>query len=425
MRTSDSLQIIAYSRRCDFQSDQTASNQRAYRAQTRTSSSLNLRQSFILAATIEQPGFLQPSLDFTYLYAQDPGVSPSTASDLTLAGDQIPRLPEKRSSSSGSSPRPVKKLKQGQRVEQSRKSTSSEQKGAGMAGSDAGGNTTVADGVQPVNKPKRVRTGCLTCRERHLKCDEALPNCQNCRKSNRVCKRGIRLNFIDTQVQAPPVVPPTQEWTVSFLDESREIANEYKGGLSKYGVLEIEPTAQTDNSLSFDFSTSVPPPTSVAHQPLPPIQGILPDPYPEEQHNLIYESHREPPHQHAHPHTESTYSGSNMQGGSSSYGNPEQNTPAEGARDYLDTQEEVLFMQVFVEEVGLWMDSMDPMKHVSPASLWYHCDDAQIPHEQRSNSSSRFGDLCFDKIRFHYHLFSAYIVDMCLVLATASVSCSK
>jgi hypothetical protein len=24
-----------------------------------------------------------------------------------------------------------------------------------------------------------------------------------------------------------------------------------------------------------------------------------------------------------------------------------------------------LFMQVFVEEVGLWMDSMDPMKHVS------------------------------------------------------------
>lgn len=234
-----------------------------------------------------------------------------------------------------------------------------------MPGSDAGGNTTVADGVQPVNKPKRVRTGCLTCRERHLKCDEALPNCQNCRKSNRVCKRGIRLNFIDTQVQAPPVVPPTQEWTVSFLDESREIANEYKGGLSKYGVLEIEPAAQTDNSLSFDFSTSVPPPTSVAHQPLPPIQGILPDPYPEGQHNLIYETHREPSHQHAHSHTESAYSGSNIQGGSSSYGNPEQNTtPTEGARDYLDTQEEVLFMQVFVEEVGLWMDSMDPMKHV-------------------------------------------------------------
>ena len=40
-------------------------------------------------------------------------------------------------------------------------------------------------------------------------------------------------------------------------------------------------------------------------------------------------------------------------------------SPNECRRDYLDTQEEVLFMQVFVEEVGLWMDSMDSQKHVS------------------------------------------------------------
>jgi len=33
-------------------------------------------------------------------------------------------------------------------------------------------------------------------------------------------------------------------------------------------------------------------------------------------------------------------------------------------RDILNTAEETLFMQVFVEEVGLWMDSMDSMKHV-------------------------------------------------------------
>lgn len=81
---------------------------------------------------------------------------------------------------------------------------------------------------------------------------------------------------------------------------------------------------------------------------------------------MMYEPHREPPHQHAHSHTESTYSGSvQANAAPSSYGNPEpRGTPVEGARDYLDTQEEVLFMQVFVEEVGLWMDSMDPMKHV-------------------------------------------------------------
>lgn len=39
--------------------------------------------------------------------------------------------------------------------------------------------------------------------------------------------------------------------------------------------------------------------------------------------------------------------------------------------DYLVDQEEVLFMQVFVEEVGIWMDSMDSKKHVraSPCGL--------------------------------------------------------
>ena len=62
-------------------------------------------------------------------------------------------------------------------------------------------------------KAKRVRTGCLTCRERHLKCDEGVPDCNNCRKSNRECKRGIRLNFIDVQVRTPPYVPPTTEWS--------------------------------------------------------------------------------------------------------------------------------------------------------------------------------------------------------------------
>lgn len=68
-----------------------------------------------------------------------------------------------------------------------------------------------------VGKSKRVRTGCLTCRERHLKCDEGAPDCNNCRKSNRECKRGIRLNFIDIQVKDPPCLPPTAEWSCSLL----------------------------------------------------------------------------------------------------------------------------------------------------------------------------------------------------------------
>ncbi|KAG7147344.1 Adhesion and hyphal regulator 1 like protein [Verticillium longisporum] len=77
-------------------------------------------------------------------------------------------------------------------------------------------------------KSRRVRTGCLTCRERHLKCDEGTPDCLNCRKSSRECKRGVRLNFIDVQVKKPPrLLPPTVEWSVQFQDESRQIASEY------------------------------------------------------------------------------------------------------------------------------------------------------------------------------------------------------
>ena len=70
-------------------------------------------------------------------------------------------------------------------------------------------------------KSRRVRTGCLTCRERHLKCDEGLPDCVNCRKSNRECKRGVRLNFIDTQCKDPPFIPPTLEWS-GMSERARE-----------------------------------------------------------------------------------------------------------------------------------------------------------------------------------------------------------
>jgi len=34
---------------------------------------------------------------------------------------------------------------------------------------------------------KRTKSGCLTCRKRRIKCDEARPTCQNCTKSKRHC----------------------------------------------------------------------------------------------------------------------------------------------------------------------------------------------------------------------------------------------
>lgn len=34
---------------------------------------------------------------------------------------------------------------------------------------------------------KRTRTGCLTCRKRHIKCDERKPGCSNCERSKKRC----------------------------------------------------------------------------------------------------------------------------------------------------------------------------------------------------------------------------------------------
>lgn len=209
-------------------------------------------------------------------------------------------------------------------------------------------------------KPKRVRTGCLTCRERHLKCDEALPRCQNCQKSDRNCKRGVRLNFIDTQVSAPPyTAQSTREWRVNFCDESRDIASEYVGGPQRYPP----PRRKRDAGPPLPPYGYTPADSLRLHphvhhtlQPTPPTSSLFP-PFSEPTHNEIPEPifQTTPQHPSESPFPEHQTSRSSPR-----------NTliPSNNPRPYLNTPEEVLLMQVFVEEVGLWMDSMDAMKHV-------------------------------------------------------------
>lgn len=209
------------------------------------------------------------------------------------------------------------------------------------------------------SKPKRVRTGCLTCRERHLKCDEAFPRCQNCQKSDRLCKRGVRLNFIDTQTIAPPyniVHPPGTRLT--FQDESREIASEYKGGFERYPPLNHDATSEEEVTAQLDFSDVLGAPT-LSRQSLPDTPSLLP-------------TFCEPPHaETAEPmFHNSSYSAPPSSFSEQSISHTSFNMPKQpiiqpsNARPYLNSAEEVLLMQVFVEEVGLWMDSMDAMKHV-------------------------------------------------------------
>jgi len=56
-------------------------------------------------------------------------------------------------------------------------------------------------------------------------------------------------------------------------------------------------------------------------------------------------------------------------------------SPAPGAgRDYLKSQEEVLYMQVFVEEIGIWMDSMDAHKHFSRLLPFHALNEPMLLH---------------------------------------------
>ena len=224
-------------------------------------------------------------------------------------------------------------------------------------------------------RPKRVRTGCLTCRERHLKCDEGAPDCQNCKKSNRECKRGVRLNFIDTQVKTPPITPPTEEWNLIFQDESREIASEYRGGLGRYSTvtnemsnvsLKEEPTYDFTDTMSNTISNTMIDAPVLAHQQLP-SQAFPPsqtDPYSGSLQGMT--DHGQDHHQrHGSTTSDSTFS-SHTLGGVSAYTNGDQSlTSTSETRDSLTDPQELLLMQVFIEEVGIWMDSMDPYKHVS------------------------------------------------------------
>ncbi|KUI63509.1 Adhesion and hyphal regulator 1 [Cytospora mali] len=296
-----------------------------------------------------------------------------------------------------------------------------------------------------VAKPKRVRTGCLTCRNRHLKCDEAMPICLNCQKSNRKCERGVRLNFIDLKVEQPPVLLPPVDWKVQFQDESRLIASEYVGGSARYAKLDRKPVTPPTEHVGAEPTQrrkEIPVRPAPGHFlessrtiPLASTQtmyypGALSRPT-QEQTYAAYEDHitqtdsrkcgdaflamgsgPTPASSHSgHGGRPASFSLGTMhdpygmrdetvqmiqgyrssdvssvasslvpQGvaasSSGSYRHATGSGPADphdglmtpqseknGERDYLNTPEEIHYMQVFIDKVAVWMDSLDNQKH--------------------------------------------------------------
>ncbi|KAK0742128.1 hypothetical protein B0T21DRAFT_381806 [Apiosordaria backusii] len=293
------------------------------------------------------------------------------------------------------------------------------------------------------NKARRVRTGCFTCRDRHVKCDEGAPICNNCLKSNRQCKRGVRLNFAETnqQVKGPPrTAPRDKDWLVTFQDDSREIASGYKGGLESYSntpdddvnmspVDDFPPIIPNSRKPSADIQSNDTPPPRDRHafesakglsslpEPRgpyyaprvePPVhqdqvhlgggQAQIPTQLPHRTTEPFFQNPLQPPPPHNHPFTleellqnrpvyqshrrresdVSSVTSSLIPEGSN---NPQDqdNDAADGLmtpssenggsptseRDYLSTEHEINCMQVFINDVAVWMDVFDKDKHFS------------------------------------------------------------
>ncbi|KAF9872110.1 C6 zinc finger domain protein [Colletotrichum karsti] len=82
-----------------------------------------------------------------------------------------------------------------QNLAESPESTDSgSEKGAGtaakIAGRSSGVVTFAVDGRPKANRSKNTksRSGCVTCKKRRIRCDEAKPSCFNCAKSKRECE---------------------------------------------------------------------------------------------------------------------------------------------------------------------------------------------------------------------------------------------
>ncbi|KAA8652450.1 Zn(II)2Cys6 transcription factor [Aspergillus tanneri] len=273
------------------------------------------------------------------------------------------------------------------------------------------------------SRSRRVRTGCLTCRERHLKCDEALHRCQNCRKSGRICRRGVRLNFIDTQVVAPPHdLTPSSGNRVTFRDESRHIASEYVGGFERY------PPPQAD--LSVGKNSLVSPPSSSRYNmrivlSTQPGGGV---------------SHAESmncsPNGHAHliPHQ--------VLDRCASY-SPFKSAKQKRTVWAISDPEEAFLMRAFVDEVAPWMDSTDEMKHFTEILPFYTlsepmlqkafmaCGARHVFHVNPSygeEKASYFYDLATQSLLSHLRdpdRDSALCATVAVILNTYELMCSK
>ena len=63
-----------------------------------------------------------------------------------------------------------------------------DQRGPPAMNASAAASPSGPGGKDDKHPKKRTKTGCQTCRNRRIKCDETKPYCHNCTKSKRICE---------------------------------------------------------------------------------------------------------------------------------------------------------------------------------------------------------------------------------------------
>jgi hypothetical protein len=167
----------------------------------------------------------------------------------------------------------------------------------------------------------------------------------------------VRLNFIDIQTVTPPhTIDRAHGAKVTFRDDSRIIASEYVGGFERYPPVQPESPIEERRHLQQEVFQSLGPDQlaslfqSVAHSFDPATFDFS---HSAADFLLGPDAWHEPhlvPGDELLPHGTSNFA--------------RKLATRQYNHSTLTDPEQVLLLQVFVEEVGPWIDSMDPMRHV-------------------------------------------------------------
>ncbi|KAI9848121.1 MAG: hypothetical protein M1838_000646 [Thelocarpon superellum] len=138
---------------------------------------------------------------------------------------------------------------------------------------------------------RRTKTGCLTCRKRRIKCDEAHPTCRNCQKSKREC---LGYDPIFKAQPGPPAIQPAPASGSPMNQGSLTSAGSYQTMPQQYvppvsgsypPALSATGSSPASSVEPYDYSSAIDPALEAAgpaHMAVPPTaydasQGYRPD----------------------------------------------------------------------------------------------------------------------------------------------------